>query len=43
MIPKFDKSLDDRLPKNRWLKVKKPDIIIFEGWCVGVKAQKKKI
>ncbi len=43
MIPKFDKSLDDRLPKNRWLKVKKkPDIIIFEGWCVGVKAQKKK-
>ena len=34
MIPKFDKSLDDRLPKNRWLKVKKkPNIIIFEGWC----------
>ena len=43
MIPKFDKSLDERLPKNRWLKVKKkPNIVIFEGWCVGIKAQKKK-
>tara|TARA_B100001989_G_C24372477_1_gene380096 strand:- start:87 stop:518 length:432 start_codon:yes stop_codon:yes gene_type:complete len=21
---------------------KKPDVVIFEGWCVGVKAQKKK-
>ena len=42
-IPKFDKSLDDRLKKNKWLKVKKkPQIVIFEGWCVGVKAQKNK-
>ena len=43
-IPKFDKSIDDRLPKNKWLKVKKkPNIIIFEGWCIGVPPQKKKI
>ncbi len=43
MIPKFDKSIDDRSPKKRWLKVKKkPNIVIFEGWCVGVTAQKKK-
>ncbi len=43
VIPKFDKSIDDRSPKNKWLKVKKkPNIVIFEGWCVGVKAQKKK-
>jgi len=43
MIPKFDKSNDDRFSKNRWLKVKKkPNIVIFEGWCVGVTAQKKK-
>ena len=43
MIPKFDKSLDNRSPKNKWLKVKKkPNIVIFEGWCVGVTAQKKK-
>ena len=43
MIPKFDKSIDDRLPKNSWFKVKKkPNIVIFEGWCVGATAQKKK-
>ena len=43
MIPKFDKSIDDRSFKSRWLKVKKkPNIVIFEGWCVGVTAQKKK-
>ena len=42
MIPKFDKSNDDRFPKNKWQKiVKKPNIIIFEGWCVGVTPQKK--
>ena len=42
-IPKFDKSIDDRLQKKKWLYVKKkPNIVIFEGWCVGVSAQKKK-
>ena len=42
-IPKFDKSIDDRLQKNKWLKIKKkPNIIIFEGWCVGATAQKNK-
>ena len=35
-ILKFDKSIDDRLPKNKWQTInKKPDIVIFEGWCVG--------
>ena len=43
LIPKFNKAIDDRVPKSRWLKVnKKPNIVIFEGWCVGVDAQKKK-
>ena len=43
IIPKFDKSIDNRLPKKKWLKVKKkPNIVIFEGWCVGVSAQKNK-
>ena len=43
IIPKFDKSIDDRSQKNRWLKVKKkPNIVIFEGWCVGAAAQKNK-
>tara|TARA_Y100000591_G_scaffold329884_1_gene359461 strand:- start:2125 stop:3042 length:918 start_codon:yes stop_codon:yes gene_type:complete len=43
LIPKFDKSIDDRLPERKWLKVKKkPSIVIFEGWCVGASAQKNK-
>ena len=42
-IPRFDKSIDDRLQKNKWLKIKKkPNIVIFEGWCVGATAQKNK-
>ena len=43
IIPKFDKSIDDRSPKSKWVKVnKKPNIVIFEGWCVGVTPQKKR-
>jgi D-glycerate 3-kinase len=43
LIPKFNKGIDDRLSKNKWLRVnKKPNIVIFEGWCVGVNPQKKK-
>ena len=43
LIPKFDKSIDDRLSKNKWQKIKKkPDIVIFEGWCVGVTPQKNR-
>ena len=42
-IPKFYKSIDDILTKNKGMKVKKkPNIVIFEGWCVGATAQKKK-
>ena len=42
-IPKFDKSIDDRSPKKKWQKIiKMQDIVIFEGWCVGVGPQKKK-
>ena len=41
-VPKFDKSNDDRCKKKDWLKItSKPDIVIFEGWCVGAKAQRK--
>ena len=43
IIPKFDKSIDDRRKKNQWSKVKKkPNIVIFEGWWVGAAAQKSK-
>jgi D-glycerate 3-kinase len=42
-VPKFNKSIDDRYPKNKWNKVKKkPEIVIFEGWCVGAKHQSTK-
>ena len=42
-IPRFDKSIDERLPKKKWYKIeKKQDIVIFEGWCVGVDPQKNK-
>ncbi len=41
LIPKFDKSIDDRLKKSKWIKIKqKPHIIIFEGWCVGARHQR---
>ena len=39
-LPKFDKSIDDRLKKKYWDFVKKrPEIVILEGWCVGAKPQ----
>ena len=42
-IPSFDKSKDDRVPKKKWKKIyKQPQIIIFEGWCVGAIPQKNK-
>ena len=41
-IPRFDKSIDDRMAKNKWRKIlQKPHIIIFEGWCVGTTHQQK--
>jgi D-glycerate 3-kinase len=39
-IPTFDKAIDDRCSKSSWHKIKiKPDVVIFEGWCVGARAQ----
>jgi D-glycerate 3-kinase len=39
-IPLFDKSVDDRVAESEWLSIDtKPDIIIFEGWCVGAQAE----
>lgn len=40
MVPRFDKSTDDRYPESQCDLVSgKVDVIIFEGWCVGCKAQ----
>ena len=42
-LPNFNKAVDDRFPKKHWYKIKeKPDVIIFEGWCVGAKAEENK-
>ena len=39
-VPRFDKGLDTRLPPARWRRVARaPDLVILEGWCVGVPPQ----
>ena len=40
-LPIFNKAIDDRYSKKHWYDLKKkPDVIIFEGWCVGAKSEK---
>ena len=42
-LPNFNKAIDDRFPKNKWNKInKRPDVIIFEGWCVGARSEDNK-
>jgi len=42
-LPTFNKAIDDRFSKKNWYKIKKrPDVIIFEGWCVGAKPELNK-
>ena len=39
-LPNFNKAADDRFIKKHWYRIdQKPDVIIFEGWCVGAKAE----
>ena len=39
-LPTFNKAIDDRFSKKYWYDLKKkPDVIIFEGWCVGAKSE----
>lgn len=43
LIPEFNKSTDERSAESRWRRFTgNCDIILFEGWCVGTKAQQKK-
>ena len=36
LVPRFDKSTDDRFAESKWIEVSEPvDLIVFEGWCVG--------
>ena len=40
-LPTFNKAIDDRFSKKYWYNLKnKPDVIIFEGWCVGAKSER---
>ena len=42
-LPTFNKAIDDRFNKKYWYKLKeRPDVIVFEGWCVGAKSEKNK-
>ena len=42
-LPTFNKAIDDRFNKKYWYNLKeRPDVIVFEGWCVGAKSEKNK-
>jgi D-glycerate 3-kinase len=40
-IPRFNKAVDDRHPLDEWPQVQAPvDVIVLEGWCLAVPAQR---
>ncbi|MCT2401071.1 kinase [Novosphingobium sp. HK4-1] len=39
-LPRFDKARDDRAPESEWpLAPRACEVLLFEGWCVGARAQ----
>jgi len=41
-LPRFDKSRDDRVPVAQWPRWDgRCDVVIFEGWCVGARPQRR--
>ncbi len=39
-LPRFDKLSDDRRPPSEWpVFTGRPDLILFEGWCIGAQPQ----
>lgn len=38
-LPVFDKLSDDRLPPQHWRRFDRIDVLILEGWCIGLRAQ----
>ncbi|MDQ2077707.1 phosphoribulokinase [Marinimicrobium sp. ABcell2] len=39
-LPSFDKAKDDQKPESIWPTFTgRPDLILFEGWCVGARPQ----
>jgi D-glycerate 3-kinase len=40
VLPVFDKASDDRRPPSQWTAIDAPpDVILFEGWCIGARPQ----
>lgn len=43
-VPRFNKATDDRFPETEWdLVTEKPDLVILEGWFVGLEAEEKSV
>jgi D-glycerate 3-kinase len=39
-VPRFDKGRDTRRPPSRWRGVERtPEIVLLEGWCVGIEPE----
>lgn len=38
-LPRFDKATDHPVPPHDWPHIAAPDVILFEGWCVGARPQ----
>lgn len=39
ILPRFDKSMDEPFSSAQWQHCNSLDVLIFEGWCLGVKEQ----
>ncbi len=39
-LPRFDKARDRAFPSVEWPQVSGVDVVIFEGWCLGVPPQR---
>ena len=43
ILPRFNKATDEPYSSDKWLKcATKPQVLIFEGWCLGLKSQSSK-
>ncbi|BEV13129.1 kinase (plasmid) [Asticcacaulis sp. DW145] len=40
-LPRFDKATDHPAPRADWPQIVAPDLILFEGWCVGARPQRQ--
>lgn len=38
-LPRFDKANDTVAPREEWPAFGRADVVIFEGWCMGARAQ----